>query len=306
MSPRTPNTWIPKGGALWRGPGAAPLVFLALLSCSAPEGPPPNPHYVVGVGYQAGGSWYYPREDFAYDATGLAVVQAGAHASLTADGEAFDATALAAGHQTLQLPALAQVTNLENGYQIVLRINDRGPAERGRVIELTPRAAELLRARDGTKVRVAVMTAESRRMVEQLGGGQIEIEAAPREGVSAETLAPPAGASGSEGIAAHAAVSEAPAEASAPALPRLPEAIVAVPVAAGSLYVDAGHFGRVDYANQLRARLAGLPVAIERTGSRYGVSYRVLVGPLANVASADRTLDQVVHAGVTDARIVVE
>ena len=46
---------------------------------------------------------------------------------LTADGEAFDQGALAAAHRTLQLPALARVTNLENGRAVLVRINDRGP-----------------------------------------------------------------------------------------------------------------------------------------------------------------------------------
>ena len=95
-------------------------------------------------------------------------MQHGDHAPLTADGEAFDPTALAAGHQTVQLPAIARVTNIENGRQILLRINDRGPAALGRILELTPRAAELLQATDGTRIRVQVLTVESRSLAEQL------------------------------------------------------------------------------------------------------------------------------------------
>ena len=164
------------------------LLLAGLAGCEEPA-PVPQPHYVVGEGYQMGGVWYYPREDFAYDHAGLAAVQHGDHAPLTADGEAFDPT------------AIARVTNIENGRQILLRINDRGPAALGRILELTPRAAELLQATDGTRIRVQVLTVESRSLAEQLGGGQIAIVAAPREDVQAESLAPPSGAAGSGGIA---------------------------------------------------------------------------------------------------------
>ncbi len=61
---------------------------LALASCARhPPPPTPSPHYVVGPAWQgAFGTWFYPREDFGYDATGLAERLPG-HAGLTADGE---------------------------------------------------------------------------------------------------------------------------------------------------------------------------------------------------------------------------
>ena len=62
--------------------------------------------------------------------------------ALTADGEAFDQSALAAAHQTLQLPAVARLTNLENGLQVMVRINDRGPATPHRLVEVTRRTAD--------------------------------------------------------------------------------------------------------------------------------------------------------------------
>ena len=282
------------------------LLLAGLAGCEEPA-PVPQPHYVVGEGYQMGGVWYYPREDFAYDHAGLAAVQHGDHAPLTADGEAFDPTALAAGHQTVQLPAIARVTNIENGRQILLRINDRGPAALGRILELTPRAAELLQATDGTRIRVQVLTVESRSLAEQLGGGQIAIVAAPREDVQAESLAPPSGAAGSGGIApatgAQAAQAEGPVT---PLLQRMPEEVTQTFALPGALYVDAGHFGRAEYANRLSAQFAGLPVTVQRQINGRTQNYRVVVGPFADVPAADAALDQVVRAGVTDARIVVE
>ena len=132
---------------------------LALLAASCQRPPPVSPHYVLGAPYQAGGAWYYPRERYEVQETGLATVYPSGHADLTADGEAFDQTALAAAHQTLQLPAIARLTNLENGLQVLVRINDRGPATPHRLIEITRRTAALLHFADPTAVRVRLRSA---------------------------------------------------------------------------------------------------------------------------------------------------
>ena len=74
----------------------------------------------------------------------------------TADGERFDANGLTAAHKTLPLPCYARVTNLRNGRSLIVRVNDRGPFVRGRLIDLSARAASLLEFRNtGTaKVRI--------------------------------------------------------------------------------------------------------------------------------------------------------
>ena len=139
-----------------------------LAGCQrAPPPPSPAPHYVLGQGWQgAQGVWFYPAERFTLDQTGLAEVDERGHAPLTANGEAYDPTALAAAHQTLQLPAIAMVTNLQTGRQILLRVNDRGPAAPGRILSLTPRAALLLGVGpDGVaQVRVQVQDLPSRQL----------------------------------------------------------------------------------------------------------------------------------------------
>ncbi|MEJ1976276.1 MAG: RlpA-like double-psi beta-barrel domain-containing protein [Acetobacteraceae bacterium] len=172
------------------------LAVLALAGCSLFRRPaPPTPaHYFIGNAYEAGRAWYYPREQSRYEATGLATIAA-AHRGLTADGETYDATALAAAHQTLQLPAIARVTNLENGRQVLLRLNDRGPASPTRLLALTPHAAGLLGASDGTQIRVQLDEGMTRTLADQLGGGPtVAMASAPRGAVQAESLAPPPGA----------------------------------------------------------------------------------------------------------------
>lgn len=74
----------------------------------------------------------------------------------TADGERFDANGLTAAHKTLPLPCYARVTNLRNNRSLIVRVNDRGPFVRGRLIDLSARAATLLEFRNTgtTKVRI--------------------------------------------------------------------------------------------------------------------------------------------------------
>ena len=169
---------------------------LALLAASCQRPPPVSPHYVLGEPYQAGGAWYYPRERYEGRQTGLAMVYPAGHAELTTDGEAFDQTALAAAHQTMQLPAVARVTNLENGLAVVVRINDRGPATPHRLIEVTRRTASLLRFAndDAVRVRLDVLTTESYAAVDAVQGApRLEIAEAPVGEVKQSDLPPPGG-----------------------------------------------------------------------------------------------------------------
>jgi rare lipoprotein A len=66
------------------------------------------------------------------------------HGQLTASGERFDMHALTAAHRTLRLGTRVRVTNLRNGRQVVVRINDRGPYGRGRIIDVSYAAAQAL------------------------------------------------------------------------------------------------------------------------------------------------------------------
>ncbi len=63
------------------------------------------------------------------------------HGHLTANGEIYDMYQMSAAHKTLPLPSFVRVTNLINGKQVVVRVNDRGPFHSGRVIDLSYAAA---------------------------------------------------------------------------------------------------------------------------------------------------------------------
>ncbi|RMF98294.1 MAG: septal ring lytic transglycosylase RlpA family protein [Candidatus Schekmanbacteria bacterium] len=66
------------------------------------------------------------------------------HGRLTASGEVYDMYGISAAHKTLPLGTVCKVTNLRNGRSIVLRINDRGPFVKGRIIDLSYGAAKKL------------------------------------------------------------------------------------------------------------------------------------------------------------------
>src|SRR5690606_24366816 len=78
------------------------------------------------------------------------------HGRLTANGEVYDMTHLTAAHPTLPLPSYARVTNLKNNSSVIVRINDRGPFERGRLIDLSKRAAEMLDYKHSGTAKVRV------------------------------------------------------------------------------------------------------------------------------------------------------
>ncbi|GLK75592.1 hypothetical protein GCM10008171_08460 [Methylopila jiangsuensis] len=66
------------------------------------------------------------------------------HGRRTANGEIYDKTALTAAHPSLPLPSYVRVTNVSNGRSLVVRVNDRGPFHKGRVIDVSARAADML------------------------------------------------------------------------------------------------------------------------------------------------------------------
>ena len=77
--------------------------------------------------------------------TGLAsYYHAAFHGRRTASGETFNQNALTAAHRTLPFGTLVRVINLRNQRSVIVRVNDRGPVQKSRVIDLTPKAAREL------------------------------------------------------------------------------------------------------------------------------------------------------------------
>ena len=110
-----------------------------------PAGPAPDTPVKIGKPYQVAGIWYYPADDARYDEVGLASwYGAQFHGGQTANGEVFDMDRVGAAHKTLPLPSYVEVTALDTGRTILVRINDRGPFVTNRIIDLSRRSAQLL------------------------------------------------------------------------------------------------------------------------------------------------------------------
>lgn len=305
------------------------LLTLTLAGCGTVPHPSPRGGeaqaghgvYKIGQPYQIDGTWYYPAEQWDYDETGIASWYGEAfHGKYTANNEVFDLNGLTAAHRTLPMPSVVEVTNLENGRTLNVRVNDRGPFARGRIIDLSRRAAQLLGFEgSGTaKVRVRILVPESIQVASLAGrnGGDVEATrvaavAAPSAAVAAEPL-PPA-----PGVRVAAPPPPSPASAPPPRAipavfttvdpPPLPERVAIVPVKSTQIYVQAGAFARSDNAMRLKARLDGFGLVVVSGARVNGTDmFRVRLGPLATIDEADQLLSRVIGSGVPEARIVVD
>jgi|MDSV01.3.fsa_nt_gb rare lipoprotein A len=300
---------------------------------------PEGGYYKVGKPYQIDGIWYHPEENYEYDETGIASWYGAAfHGKLTANGEEYDMNALTAAHRTLPLPSFVRVTNLENGRSLVLKVNDRGPFAKGRIIDISRRGAQLLDFQNqGTaRVRVQILADQSRAVAARLQnrddlarvGSPITVDKMPKASVSAESLPAPAGAEASPSVVGTAPSSGSSTVQTASADPLTPTgtipnttapsetvalttnpdaAVRQEPIKPTSIYVQAGAFGVYENANKVRARLSPLgSVFLDQVLVDGKDLYRVRVGPLADVRQADDVLSQVVGTGYPDARIIVD
>lgn len=112
-------------------------------------------HQKVGQPYKFMGKRYKPKHNPKYDEIGVASWYGPKfHGKPTATGEIFDKDALTAAHKTLPLNSLLCVTNLSNGKQLVVRLNDRGPFVGNRIIDLSQGAALALNIDGIAKVRI--------------------------------------------------------------------------------------------------------------------------------------------------------
>jgi rare lipoprotein A len=300
----------------------AVVALSALVAACASSPPsianlPPPGTYKVGRPYQIKGTWYYPHVQPHYDETGIASWYGpNFKGGPTADGEIFNPDALTAAHRTLPMPVNVRVTNLRNGRSVILRVNDRGPYARGRIIDVSERAAKLLGfKRQGTaRVRVVYLGRADRpngtpQPPETPPQVAKAVPPAPSGKVIVSSLPPVAGAA----VAAPRQLAAMPKPEADIAMPspfdNTPDGVVTrVPVPAETqLYVQAGAFSSYDNARRLRARLSGagdLKISsIDRDGQRL---YRVRMGPFNHVADADAALARVSNLGGNGAQITVD
>src|SRR5713226_229138 len=293
--------------------------------------------------YQVKGVSYTPRADYSYDETGTASWYGpGFDQQLTADNEIYDMNQLSAAHKTLPLPSVVQVTNLQNGRSLRLRVNDRGPFVDGRIIDLSRRAAQLLgfETTGTATVRVRIMKEESIEVAEAAmrgGTGRVLLAQAaatepapaprsePRPPMQLAAAGPPSlRAAEVIGTPPPAAAPPEPAPAARPVAAASPSGYWPTLIApahaetlhprmapastrnSGRIFVQAGTFAVPENAQRVRARIAALgSVEIVPTSGGGGL-YRVRVGPVASEAAAARLLSKVVDSGYPGARVISE
>ncbi|WP_293704670.1 septal ring lytic transglycosylase RlpA family protein [Sphingopyxis sp. UBA6723] len=136
---------------------AAAVMALSLSGCAGNNYRPVADTAVrVGPAYTIRGATYVPAAAPTYDALGYASWYGSESGNRTANGEQFRPGWITAAHTTLPLPTYVEVTALDTGRRIIVRVNDRGPFAQGRIIDLSRGAAEQLgiKAQGHAAVRV--------------------------------------------------------------------------------------------------------------------------------------------------------
>lgn len=142
-----------------RGGMLAATVMLAACGGGVHYRPVSDVPVRIGKPYTVRGVTYAPAADPTYDYLGHASWYGSESGNQTANGERFRPKAVTAAHTTLPLPSYVEVTSLDTGRTILVRVNDRGPfTNNGRIIDLSRGAAEQLgiRARGVVPVRVRI------------------------------------------------------------------------------------------------------------------------------------------------------
>jgi len=132
-----------------------------------PEAPLACSSYKIGNPYLIDGVPYYPHEDWSYSEVGMASWYGeGFQGNSTANGETFDKGKFTAAHRTLPMPSLVRVTNLENNMSVTVKVNDRGPFARDRIIDLAAASADAIGMVEGgtARVRVEILASESQNL----------------------------------------------------------------------------------------------------------------------------------------------
>lgn len=293
------------------GPGDLPLGCLRDLPDAIPRIEPYSktgnkPYVVFGQRYepitddrplvQRGvGSWYGKKF----------------HGQKTSSGELYDMYQMTAAHPTLPIPSYARVTNLKNGAQVIVRVNDRGPFRSERIIDLSYTAA----------LKLGYLGhGSSQLQVERLLPDEIlrMANATPAAKPAVANVAVPVGAQVAGPLVAAATDNNPPQLASIDALlhslPNQPSALEATakPVTisdnaaiASSYYVQLGAYTQAANAEALRSQLTQIqPDLPALEVVQNGALFRVHSGPFQSRAAAQDVVQELQRAGITKPLIV--
>jgi len=238
----------------------------------------------TGKPYRIAGKWYYPLATAnGYNATGTASWYGTKfHGRKTANGERYDMHAMSAAHKTLPMPTMVRVTNLNNGRSVVVRVNDRGPFVKNRIIDLSYAAARALGYDNEGTAPVRV---------EALGNSM----------------------TASAGRTAPGSITKPPIVRPTPSVTAAQQPIrrhipVTRTIRPGSMYIQLGAFSSTVNANRLKAELSGNypSVGIYAKNGGYAEVYRVRIGPFEDEKEIERQVLALQRQGYTNAIVVIE
>ena len=122
----------------------------------------PAPKYYIGSPYKVEDVQYNPVEDLNYNQTGIiGIIPSELNGTKTQNGEIFDSNQMFATSKVLPLPTIANITNLENGESVLVRINNRGPFVNSRIMDVSPAVARKLHFNGQTKAQIQVIANKS-------------------------------------------------------------------------------------------------------------------------------------------------
>ncbi len=273
-------------------------------------------NYKLGTPYEVAGETYNPADAAQYDEVGYASWYGDELGGRpTANGEQFNPRGVSAAHPTLPMPSYVEVTHLGTGKTILVRVNDRGPFKKNRMIDLSHGAAEQLGVTgDGNfPVRVRrVNPPDSEKAALRAGMAVPErletpapLLSALRKKLGAGPITPAASPTPPPPRPRAAPVPRAAAGATYSAPPPRSEFIEEdagvsrrrAPLATGKYYIQVAAFSSRANA-QAAARAVGGQVVAS------GNVFRVRKGPYASDVSARAALGGVAAKGYRDARIV--
>ncbi len=262
---------------------------------------------IIGEPFNIGPTTYTPADTTLYDEVGLAgIYGADSTAKATASGEAYVATSVTAAHKTLPMPSYVEVTALDTGRTILVRINDRGPMTNDRLIDLSDGAARQLgidgKTISGVRVR-RVNPPENDKVVLRSGQAASTRMDTPESLLKvlraklAKQAPPPAIVTT---VSEAKAVAAAPANTDKSGSSGKTEAASKV-VATGSYYVQVAAFASRSNAEALAKKL-GAQVA----PSDGGKFFRVRFGPFTSQTEATSAQADARKRGYPQARLVRE
>lgn len=270
----------------------------------------------IGEPYSIGGTTYTPADIPDYDDVGYASwygEELGGRP--TANGETFNPDAISAAHKTLPLPSYVEVTALDTGRTILVRVNDRGPMANDRLIDLSRGAAAQLGITEGVAaVRVRRTNPPQAERAQLRAGRPVPERIATPNSLLAilrnklKTLPVPGGqpaapvASGTQKPGDDRLEVKTPAAPAKPApvakpAPMKPASPTKPAPAIGSYFVQVGAFSSEERASAAAKSVGGSVV-------KAGNLWRVRAGPFASDAEARAALGRVKGKGFRDAVVV--